>query len=174
MALIRSLLLLVLIASFAVVPAMVRAQVVTGGGPRYPGSTGDPAPVDTSSLREGQTRTEETAGLFEGPIDPDRYRVGPGDLMTVSIVGMRSLHYDLEVSPDGRLLVPTVGKVDVRGKTLTQVERAVADAAARVYSSANVGVALRRIRKFKVHVTGAVIAPGTVVAGPTTRVSEAI
>lgn len=155
-------------------PGTLRAQIVTGDGPRYPGTTGDPAPVDTSSLREGRTRTEETPGLFEGPIDPDQYRVGPGDLMTVSIVGMRSQQHDLEVSPDGNLLVPTVGKVDVRGKTLTQVERAVIAAAARVYASANVGVSLKRIRKFKVHVTGAVLSPGTVVAGPTTRVSEAI
>lgn len=152
----------------------VEAQVVTGEGPRHPGATGEAAPVDTSALREGRIRTEESTGLFEGPIDPDRYRVGPADQMTVSIVGTRSMQYDLEVSPDGRLLVPTVGVVDVRGKTLSQAERAVMAAASRYYSAANVSLALRRMRKFKVHVVGAVVSPGTVVATPTTRVSEAI
>lgn len=152
----------------------LRAQVVTGDGPRYPGSTGDPAPVDTAMLKEGRTRTEETAGLFEGPIDPDRYRVGPSDVLTVSIITARPLQHDLEVTPDGRLLVPGIGKVDVRGKSLSQVERAVIEAASRTYRTADVAVALRRMRKFKVHVTGAVLTPSTVVAAPTTRVSEAI
>src|SRR5688500_18280962 len=86
-----------------VVSLTTSAQVVTGDGPRYPGSTGDAATVDTAALREGRIRTEESSGLYEGPIDPERYRVGPADQMTVSIVGMRSMQYELEVSPDGRL-----------------------------------------------------------------------
>jgi protein involved in polysaccharide export with SLBB domain len=168
---VRIALILILLLTVA---GAARAQIVTGEGPRYPGTTGDPAPVDTSSLRDGRIRTEETAGLYEGPIDPDRYRVGPGDAITVSIVLSRPIQQDLEVSPDGGLIVPGVGKVDVRGRTLTQVESAVIAAVGRVYTSANVAVALRRMRRFKVHVTGAVLTPSTIVATPTTRVSEAI
>jgi polysaccharide biosynthesis/export protein len=169
---VRPVLLVVFVLMVIAVP--LAAQIVTGEGPRHPGTTGDPAPVDTSSLREGRIRTEETAGLFEGPIDPDRYRVGPADLFTISIISSRALQQDVEVSPDGKLLVPSVGNIDVRGKTLSQVESAVIAAAGRVYTSANVAVSLRRMRRFKVHVTGAVLTPSTVVAAPTTRVSEAI
>lgn len=170
----RRLRLILGIALLLTVTGTLRAQIVTGDGPRYPGTTGDPAPVDTTALREGRIRTEETSGLYEGPIDPNVYRVGPADVLTISIVSARPIQQDLEVSPDGRLLIQGVGAVDVRGRTLSQVERAVADAVARTYHSASVAVALRRMRKFKVNVTGAVLTPSAIVAAPTTRVSEAI
>lgn len=152
----------------------LRAQVVTGEGGRYPGTTGQDLPIDSAGMQAAKTRTETTAGLLERPIDPKLYKVGPNDGLTITIWTGTSLQYDLTVTPDAQILIPRVGEVDLRGKTLAQARDAVRAAVARVYRSADASLTLRHIREFKVHVIGAVRRPGTIVATPMTRVSEAI
>ncbi len=149
------------------------AQVTTGEGPRYPGTSGDRFAVDTSALRSVQSRTEESSGLLEGPVDPNHYMMGPNDEVMVSIVSAHAAQYSLTVTADGHIVIPGVGDVDVRGKSLAEARTAVDDAVSRVYHS-GASLALRRVRRFKVHVLGAVLQIGTIIATPVTRVSEAI
>ncbi|MEP7220314.1 MAG: hypothetical protein ABI876_15430, partial [Bacteroidota bacterium] len=52
---------------------------IPGEGPRVPGTTGDPAPFDTSAVRDTRDRTLESSGLLEQPIDPEQYMIGPND-----------------------------------------------------------------------------------------------
>lgn len=154
-------------------PAL-RSQVVTGEGARYPGTTGEASPIDSTGLQEGRSRTEVAAGLLERPIDPALYPVGPNDALTLTIWTGTSLQYDLMVTPDAKLVIPRVGEVDVRGKSLAEAKQIVRDAVGRVYRAGDVALTLRKMREFKVHLIGAVRRPGTVAATPTTRVSEVI
>ncbi len=145
-----------------------------GEGPRYPGTTGQPLPYDTSALREARERTLESAGLLEGPIDPAEYRVGPNDQLTVGIPISTYIQHDLIVTPDAKVVIPRVGEVNLRGRTLAEAKTLIGDAVGRVFRVGDVSVSLKKMRQFKVSLIGAVIRPGTVVATPTTRVSEVI
>lgn len=145
-----------------------------GEGPRYPGTTGEPLPYDTTSVREARERTVESAGLLEGPIDPATYRVGPNDRLTVTIPISTYAQYDLIVTPESKVVIPRVGEVDIRGRTLAEARTLIRDAVGRVFRTGEASVSLSKMREFKVSLIGAVIRPGTVVATPATRVSEVI
>jgi polysaccharide biosynthesis/export protein len=148
--------------------------VVPGEGPRYPGTTGDPAAYDTTAVKAGRERTMESSALLEQPIDATQYKLGPGDQLTVSIPTAVYSQFDIPISPDAKVIIPKVGEVNLRGKTLAEGEQAIRDAVARVFKTGGVSVSLRKIRQFKVSLIGAVIYPGTVTATPATRVSEVI
>lgn len=146
---------------------------VTGEAGRWYGSTGKSRPYDTAALKEAQERTIESAGLLERPIDPAAYRLGPNDILHVTIWTQQTRQFEAIVTPDAKLLIPTVGQVDVRGLTLSDAETRVRSAVAKEYR-VDASLSLAKMREFKVSVIGAVFQGGTVLATPATRVSEAI
>ncbi len=129
---------------------------------------------DTVAFQIGLERALETVGLLEKEIDPQQYIVGPDDRFLLFIFSADPVQYELFVTPDGRMVIPTVGVVDVKNKTLAEVRRIVRSAVQRVYRNAAVALALRKIRTFKVAVLGAVRKPSLVQATPADRISEVI
>lgn len=133
-----------------------------------------PGDYDTVAYKIAQDRAKETAGLMESEIDPAAYILGPTDGLVVSIFLARPVEYDLVVSPEGKLVIPGVGVVNLRGKTLAESEVLITDAVRRVYKAAEVAIAMSRLRTFKVTVLGAVRKPLTVEATAADRVHEII
>lgn len=158
---------------FSAVSSQSQAQPVAGEGPRWYGTTGKSTPYDTAALKEAQERTLESSGLLEGPIDPGTYLIGPNDFLTVTIWTQKTLQFETLVTPDAKLLIPSVGSVDVRGLTLDETREKVQQAVSKEYRVKS-DVSLLKMREFKVSVIGAVHQTGSVVATPATRVSEAI
>ena len=146
---------------------------VTGEGARWFGTTGKNRPYDTTALKEAQERTLESAGLMDGPIDPATYILGPNDFLSITIWTRETLQFETIVTPDAKVLIPTVGPVNVRGVTLSDAADRIKEAVAKQYR-VDADVALLKMREFKVNVIGAVQQPGSIVATPATRVSEAI
>ncbi len=167
----RALLLLILFLA----AERAAAQPTTGGDePRYPGTTGQSFPFDTTVAREMRTQATEASIILERPIDPEKYILGPSDMLGVMIMTSTVAQHDIAVTPDARVVVPRVGDFDVRNQSLADLRRAVTAAAGKYYQSPSVSVTLKKMRQFKISVIGAVKRIGTVVATPTTRVSEAI
>ncbi|MCC7437268.1 MAG: SLBB domain-containing protein [Armatimonadetes bacterium] len=150
------------------------SQPSTGEEPRGLGTTGQSTPFDTTLTRELSQRSLESSVLLERPIDPERYQLGPNDQLTVMLTLSKPVQYELVVAPDGKLIIPGVGVVDVRNRSLAESEVLIQQAIARVYRDPMAAVSLRRMRQFKVSVIGAVRRTGMVVATPVTRVSEVI
>ena len=66
---------------------------------------------DLSSLKEDM---EELIFLDE-TIDPDSYRLGPGDNLSFNLISSDgSILLTLTVSPIGNILIPNIGKMKVR------------------------------------------------------------
>lgn len=107
-------------------------------------------------------------------IDRSTYRLGPGDRVTIGVWGTTNRAFDLEVTPEGDLLVPAVGPVRVAGLTLAQAEQRVVAAAESAYQNARLTLSLVSLRTFRVHVSGLVTRPGTYTATPADRVSSVI
>ena len=80
----------------------------------------------------------------------------------------------LRVNPEGRLLVPYVGPIEVADKTLAEAKEEVVRRVKMQYDKVDVSVELSNVRRFRVFVTGEVGTPGTYQAWAVDRVSDMI
>lgn len=110
---------------------------------------------------------------LERPIDPETYSIGPGDNLFVTI-GDLSQGYALTVTPEGLLVIPTVGQLAVNRLTLAEVKRRVELTARPKYRNGAISTLLLYPRQFRLTVVGAVNSPGQMVATPVDRLSEVL
>lgn len=134
-------------------------------------------PADTA----GEARPDRTlraegglAPVLDVPVDRRSYRLGPGDVLTVVLTGATNQLNTATVSPEGSLVLPTIGPVDVLRATLDEAEARVEARASRYYRDVRVHLALSAIRTFKVFVVGDVPNPGVRVTSSATRLSEVL
>lgn len=142
------------------------------------------AAQDIESRNEAASREQESPVritspvglrvLLEKRIDPATYTLGPGDRLSIFVWGNFQGQYQMPVSPEGVLLVPEVGPIDVSGVTLEEAGRRISDAISRRYRNVQTVVSLVDLRSFKVYVGGAVTLPGSYPATPVSRVSEIV
>lgn len=148
------------------------AQLKNFTQPRYkPVKAGD---YDTVARMKGMQYAEESAGLLEREIDASTYVLGPGDVLTFSVWSTEGIHQDVAVTPEGRVILPGAGVVDVRGKTLAAARELLLQEAKRVYKAQTIDVSLKRLREFKVTIMGAVRSPAIIAATGADRVFDVI
>lgn len=111
---------------------------------------------------------------IEVPVVDSVYIVGPGDMLTISIFATQYYNYTLPVHSDGTIVVPMIGKVDIRKSTLLEVRQLLRELLRREVRSGEILVSLYKPRKVKVTVSGAIRKPGVVILPATARVSEAL
>lgn len=117
---------------------------------------------------------EPSIQALEQAVNPDEYLVGPGDIFYVNTAGEGYLPATIIVTPEGKIIIPSVGSLDVAGKTLTEVKRIILEQGNKKYKSDAVQASLVQIRNFRVHVLGEIEKPGTYMAQPIDRVSVMI
>ena len=54
---------------------------------------------------------------LEAAVDPDAYVVGPGDVFLVNVWTMEEVAFNIPVTPEGKLTIPTIGALAVDGNT---------------------------------------------------------
>ncbi len=123
-------------------------------------------------------RTSQPAAIItpplEAPIDPAKYRIGPSDVLTIAIWGPVNFSSSLTVTPEGNLIIPTVGVLKVAGETLDEAKRLIKQAVKVKYPVGEVTTTLIRLRSFLVTVTGNVLNPGQYQATPADRVERVV
>lgn len=105
---------------------------------------------------------------------PDQYILGPGDSLTVNLWGEFEDLYEVRVTPDGKISLPTMGDLKVKGLSLTQASALVEAEVNKYYRHVKSGLSLTSLRIFEVSVLGAVQLPGTYLATPVRRVSDLV
>ncbi len=111
---------------------------------------------------------------MEGPVNPAEYVVGPFDLLTTIVWGIAPFSYTGPVTPEGTLLVPTVGELAVAGNTLAEAKEKIREAVRKKYTAGDISVNLVSLRTFKVTVAGAVANPGAYTMSPVDRVDRVV
>jgi protein involved in polysaccharide export with SLBB domain len=119
-----------------------------------------------------QQRNVELLGA--GPVDPETYVLGPGDLLALEVMGAFSLSAEAVVSADGSVTFPQLGTFDMAGKTLQQAREMLQGRGGEIIKSSGLQLVLKSTRSFKVYVVGGVASSGAVRGSATMRVSEAI
>ena len=109
---------------------------------------------------------------LSGPVDPARYRLGPGDQLVVLWAGRVSRTDHLDVGPTGDIFLAEIGSMNVAGQTLADTRSAILARLQKVTRDVRVDVQLARPRRFRVYLSGAVSNPGPVETLGGSRVSD--
>jgi protein involved in polysaccharide export with SLBB domain len=96
----------------------------------------------------------------DGPVNPDEYHVGPGDGVVLDVWSSAPVEHQLTVTPEGYLLLPSVGAVPVQNLTLKEAREKVVALEARRYPGATITLTLVSPRKVSVEITGQVMNEG--------------
>ena len=107
-------------------------------------------------------------------IDPSTYRVGPEDVLEVSVWREEALKKEVLVRPDGGMSYPLVGEVQAAGKTVLQIGQEIAKRLERYIPDAVVSVAILKIGSQRVYVIGKVNKPGEFPIGRYVDVLQAL
>ena len=109
-----------------------------------------------------------------GAAEEAKYRLDTGDVIRVSVWGHTDLGAQVTVGPDGRVALPLLGEVSVRGATLSEVEAQTAAKLAEFVREPQVTVVLVARRQISVKVFGQVNRPGAFLVNPDASVAELI
>lgn len=130
--------------------------------------------IDTLGTEQGEKITKASKGLLEKEIDPEKYMLGPNDEFTVAILIAEPISYRVSVTPEGSLIIPLVGAVNVKEMKLAEAKKKIIEKIKSFYRNAEVNVSLSDIRQFKVTVSGMIRRNSMVAATAADRVSEII
>ncbi len=90
------------------------------------------------------------------------YRIGPKDLLEVSVFGLNELNRTVRVSETGMITLPPLGEVVVEGLTKSELEKRLSSLLEEKYlQNPQVSVFIREYQSKKVSIIGAVRTPGS-------------
>ncbi|WP_035468136.1 SLBB domain-containing protein [Algoriphagus mannitolivorans] len=99
---------------------------------------------------------------------PQGYVIGGGDQMLIDVYGVSQQSYDVTVTPEGRIMIPNVGVIQVGGSTIEAASSRIKSALSRIYSglagsnpNTFLEVRIGNIRSIKVSMVGELSKPGT-------------
>lgn len=95
---------------------------------------------------------------------PENYILGPGDRLGIDVTGNSVVSWKLAIAPDGTILLPGMGKLNLGGKTIENgtiaIEERLRANRFAVGNGTNVSVTLDNIRSIHISVMGEVRSPG--------------
>ncbi|OLC97794.1 MAG: hypothetical protein AUJ00_00930 [Gemmatimonadetes bacterium 13_1_40CM_3_70_6] len=91
---------------------------------------------------------------------PDAYRIGPEDMLQISVWKNEAMSRAVPVRPDGKISLPLLNDVQAAGLTALELREVLAKKLAEYMPSPEVSVIVSDVRSFKVSVIGEVARPG--------------
>lgn len=145
----RKLLTAIALAAFALLLAGCAS------GPRL--AAGSMAAVETSHALPAPDTTS-ASGAYQGQSD---YRIGPLDLLEVTVFQVEDLSRKVRVNSSGQISLPLIGAIRAGGRTVAELEGDIAAALAKDYlQDPQVTVFVEEFTSQRITVEGAVKKPG--------------
>ncbi len=138
--------------------ALVTVAHAQTPAPAAPATDAQPAPV-----------TSAVPG-----VDPLTYRVGPEDVLEVSVWKEEGLKKELLVRPDGGASYPLIGEVQAAGKTVLEIREEIGKRLEKFIPDPVVSVAILKVGSHRVYVIGKVLKPGDFPVGRYIDVLQAL
>jgi len=108
------------------------------------------------------------------PVDPNKYLIGPEDILGIEVWREAELSGIVAVRPDGKITRPLIGEVQAAGETPAQLTKELTDKFAVYINRPDVTVMVQEVRSKKYYIDGMVNKPGEFPLVTPTRVFEAI
>lgn len=132
-------------------------------------------------LSQTALRAQETPAA--APSDPGgakaalsapAYRIGPGDILEISVWKDEALTRQVPVLPDGTLSFPLVGKLTAAGRTLEEFRADLEARITRFVPEPVLSVSIQQVNSMMVYVIGRVNAPGRLVLNSNVTALQAL
>ncbi len=107
-------------------------------------------------------------------VDPSNYRVGPEDVLEISVWHEDALKKEALVRPDGGISYPLIGEVQAAGKTVLEIREEIAQRLEKFIPDAAVSVTIVKVGSQRVYVVGKVNKPGEFPVGRYVDVLQAL
>jgi|GEM_PF-554611 len=138
------------------IPSVTKSQTPTAQSSSLPTSSESIKPQSFQSLPPASQSPLSNTGV------PQEYRLGPGDVIKLSVLGEESLDKTYTISPDGLISLPLLGEVRAGGLTIPQLDDKITQLLAKDYLvDPQVTVEIVKTRSRKVNIIGAVRQPGS-------------
>ncbi|MBI1804260.1 MAG: SLBB domain-containing protein [Ignavibacteriae bacterium] len=128
----------------------------------------------TLDERIGIGAAQPSGIALESIVNPEKYIVGPSDVFAVNIWMSPPFSFSLPVTPEGTLIIPTVGEVIVSDLTLAKAKEKILGEARKKYLRVEITATLIKPRPVIVNIVGNVLNPGTYTLNAVDRVHKAI
>jgi polysaccharide export outer membrane protein len=128
------------------------------GGPAPDSLPPDPPPVATPGT----------------PVVPPDYKLGPEDVVEISVWREDTLKGSYLVRPDGYVSFPLAGEILAEGRTASEIRADITDKLKKFLSDPVVSVTVVRVSAQKIYVIGRVAKPGEFVSGRYIDVLQAL
>lgn len=110
---------------------------------------------------------------------PKNYTLGPGDEVMIDIWGENEEHIRQTISPEGTIMIASLGPISLNGKTIQEANNQVRAAFSRKFAGVNtdrsdISLNLGEVRSISIDVMGEVLNPGTFQVSPFSTVFNAL
>ncbi|MHB8481554.1 MAG: polysaccharide biosynthesis/export family protein [Nitrospiria bacterium] len=102
------------------------------------------------------------------------YRLGPEDILKISVWKDESLTMEVLVRPDGYISFPLAGEVLAEGKTVEEVRNELIRKISSYIPDPSLSVIVMKINSYKIYVVGKVNRPGEYLVGHRPDVMQAL
>jgi protein involved in polysaccharide export with SLBB domain len=112
---------------------------------------------------------------------PADYRLGPGDIINLSLWGITNLNKEIIIDKEGQIYYENVGFINLSNKTLEQAEKVLIKKLSVVYSTlsnkineTNLSINLVKTKSINVYFSGQIVNPGITLIHPFSDIFTAI
>ena len=118
----------------------------------------------------GWASAADPAALSEG----SGYRLGPEDLLQISVWKDESLTREVLVRPDGMISFPLIGETQAEGRTVEELRKEIRERLSPFIPDPTVSVSVTKVNSMKIYVVGKVNRAGEYLVGHYTYVLQAL
>ena len=113
-------------------------------------------------------------GSVAAPEDPDKYQIGPEDLLFIRVWREPDFTLPVAVRPDGKITMPLIGEVTASGRSPLQLTAALKESLTQYLNNPDVNVFVTEVRSKKFYIDGEMNRPGSFPLVTPTSVLEAL
>jgi polysaccharide export outer membrane protein len=133
----------------------------------------DPAKPDAAVPTQPTAPINKESGVGLA-VDPNKYVIGPEDVIFINTWRERDFTMMVGVRPDGKITMPLIGEVQAGGQTPTQLTKDLIDKLSKYINNPDVTVIVQEVRSRKYYIDGEVNRPGSFPLVTPTTILEAL
>lgn len=131
-------------------------------------------PKQQSPATPSPNSPERTAESSAAAVDPNKYLIGPEDILFIRVWREPDFTLPAAVRPDGKITMPLVGDVQAGDQTPMQLTKSITEMLGKYLNNPDVNVIVTEVRSKKYFIDGEVLKPGTYLLVTPTTVLEAL
>ena len=158
----------------ALTAAILMVAGLTAAGQTKPQEPKANEPKQPSAATPSPNSPEKTAESSAAAVDPNKYLIGPEDVLFIRVWREPDFTLPAAVRPDGKITMPLVGDVQAGDQTPMQLTKTITELLGKYLNNPDVNVIVTDVRSKKYYIDGEVLKPGTYLLVTPTTVLEAL